>query len=295
VRLADDTGYAYNSGSLERLLILSPDSPEIHNDNWFGVIAPHDDHLYSTNITKRAFPGLNAKTIIILGVNHKTPNALPALIFDSHSSWRAPNGQLRVSSLRDSLYKTLDEQSEIDQCLYAIQSDEIHDKEHSIEALIPFLEHYNPNAEIVPIIIPKMVRERLSLLAEQFCNVLYEEMKARNWALGRDLAFLISNDCVHYGDEEWGGTSHAEFGVDEKGYQKAVQRDVDVIEGLLPHLTREKIDTFFQTLVAPDLSYRISWCGRFSCSFGMYSLLELAKKGIKGSHCIKFRLRNELE
>jgi len=144
--------------------------------------------------------------------------------------------------------------------------------------LLPFLQHFNPDAEIVPILVPHMSWQRIDRLAEALAGTLADQMTKRGWILGEDLALLISNDCVHYGDDGWGGKAYADFGTDRAGYEKAVARDLRLInDNLEGALALERVERLFRSLVSKDdhREYAITWCGRYSLPFGLACLHHL--------------------
>jgi AmmeMemoRadiSam system protein B len=153
--------------------------------------------------------------------------------------------------------------------------------------MIPFLQHFNRKASIVPVLVPYMPWERLEDLAQSMAQALAESMQERGLAPGKDVAILISSDSVHYGDEGWGGKSFAEFGTDGAGYDKAVARDLNLVDDYLTgEVSPSKAKGFFRSVCAEDHhEYRITWCGRFSIPFGLSTLHFLnAELGLPPAH-----------
>jgi AmmeMemoRadiSam system protein B len=144
--------------------------------------------------------------------------------------------------------------------------------EHSVEAIVPFLQAYNRDVEIVSILVPYMNWQTMDRLASTLVDVLTAIIKEKDWQLGRDLCLVSSADAVHYGDAGWGGRSYADFGTDTKGYEMAVRRDVELAEShLCGDLDRAGLEKFLYRCVDPtdETQYRITWCGRFSVPFGL--------------------------
>ncbi len=94
-------------------------------------------------------------------------------------------------------------------------------REHSLEALLPFLQHKQPQRTIVPILVPYMGWERIEELSDELAAAVVRVMRANDWKLGRDLAIVVSSDAVHYGPD----FDHAPFGTDITAYERAVARD----------------------------------------------------------------------
>ncbi|MGB4971135.1 MAG: AmmeMemoRadiSam system protein B, partial [Cyclobacteriaceae bacterium] len=79
--------------------------------------------------------------------------------------------------------------------------------EHSLEAIIPWLHKKNRAAEIVPILVPYINYEGIDSISTHLATAVQEILRERNWEYGKDVAIVISNDAVHYGDLEWGGST----------------------------------------------------------------------------------------
>lgn len=103
-------------------------------------------------------------------------------------------------------------------------------------------------------------------------------MKARGWALGREVAIVISTDGIHYGPD-FQQTLFGAGGV--TAYEKATAKDRGLLTGPLKGtLTVPKIRTLFSTFVDPEHpdDYRWTWCGRFSVPFGLLTLESLTRE-----------------
>ncbi len=271
--LADTVGFAYTPEQIEAVVELSERVEDerwnrsLEQGPWVGAVAPHDDHLYAGPVYVHVMPGVRAKTVVVIGVAHRarTWGEKNRLIFDRFSAWRGPYGPMPVSSLRDDILERMNPDD------YVV-SNEFHAEEHSIEGLLPFLQYYNRDAEIVPVLVPYMDWERMDELALDLGLALAEISREREWIPGSDLAILISVDCVHYGDEGWGGKNYAPFGSDGGGYDLAVARERDLIETHLVGTVRpDKLQALMLRLVDEEdvTQYRITWCGRFSVPFGL--------------------------
>jgi hypothetical protein len=100
-----------------------------------------------------------------------------------------------------------------------------------------------------------------------------------NWR--RDIAIVISNDAVHYGDLGWGGQDYAPYGADTGGYRKAVSHDMEIINRTLTGpISINKVREFTQYTVQDTnfRSYKWTWCGRYSVPFGLLTTFYLQQK-----------------
>jgi len=103
-------------------------------------------------------------------------------------------------------------------------------------------------------------------------------LKAKGLKWGRDVAFVMSTDAVHYGDEDWGGSNYAFYGCDDKGFNAAKAHEMEIINGSLTGtMDPEKARKFTQfTLREEDYkAYKWTWCGRYSVPFGLLTIMKM--------------------
>lgn len=283
--LKDTVGFAISAAQMDLVVKLSREA-EQHNltanaqkykltpdTRFIAGISPHDDYIYAGPVYIHLFPYIKAKRIVIFGVSHYARNwhVENTLIFDSFEKWRGPYGTVKVSSLRQKILTKMPHSD-------YIVSNPIQADEHSVEALVPWLQYYNRNVEIVSILAPYMRLGKLDSLASDLATVLGEIIQKHHWQLGKDIAFLISNDCSHYGDHGWGGRNFAPFGADCQGLQKGTERDRRIAnETLCGILSTDKVHDFYARVLDPTdyLKYRVVWCGRYAIPFGIGTLVHL--------------------
>ena len=236
-------------------------------DGFVGGVCPHDDHLYAARVYVHLTERITAPRVILVGVFHAARlwDLRDRVVFDSFAAWHAPWGDLMVDPLRDRLIESLPVDS-------YIVDNTMHCREHSLEAILPFLQRGKPQRTIVPILVPYMGWERIEELSDQLSQALASIMDENDWRLGRDVAIVVSSDAVHYGPD----FDHAPFGTDVESYERAVSRERQLARRYLEgNLSATKLEGLLDTLVNPaDLQYRLPWCGRFSIPFG----LELLRK-----------------
>lgn len=239
------------------------------------AICPHDDYAYAGYLYERLIPHIKTKTVILLGVAHKAKkfNIENKIVFDSFDEWKEPYGNIKASELRNEIMKNLPSD-----CY--IVHDSLQQAEHSVEAIIPFLQYHNRNVQIVPILIPYMSFDVMVKYASLLAVAINGMMKENNLKWGKDIAIIISNDAVHYGDVDWGGRNYAEFGCDSLGYMDAMIKETKIANTiLLGDLDTSKIHDFFNYLVQPGnwREYQWPWCGRYSVPFGLLTGLYLSR------------------
>lgn len=238
-------------------------------EGFVGGICPHDDHLYASRVYVHLTERITAPRVILIGVFHraKSWDLRDRIVFDHFDSWHGPWGPVEVDNLRGELIGALSPDS------YVVDN-AMHSREHSLEAILPFLQRGNPKRTIVPILVPYMGWSRVEELTDELSGALAEVMERNGWRLGRDVAVIVSSDAVHYGPD----FDHAPFGTDVEAYEKAVGREQTLAhEHLEGEIDPVAVHHFLDTLVDPEtLDYRLPWCGRFSIPFGLQLLRKVA-------------------
>jgi len=238
-----------------------------------AVVCPHDDHLYAARVYVHATQLVRAPRVVMIGVFHKARlwNLSDRLVFDRFEAWHGPWGPVRVDEgLRREI---LDRMPAGD----VVVSDAMHCREHSLEAIVPFLEYTDREVRIVPILVPYMGWDRMAELADHLSAALARAMKRHHWRLGKDVAVVISTDLTHYGPD----FDYAPFGTDVSAYEQGVARDRKLIRDHLEGPLRpERLRSLLYQLVdEKDVHrYLIPWCGRFSVPFGLETVRRTAER-----------------
>jgi MEMO1 family protein len=275
----DTVGYASKPEAMAKVwsLAATPPAPlslgPLPPPGVVGLIGPHDDYVYAARVDRQIYPLVTAKTVILVGVFHRYRRfgAHDQMVFDSYRAWRSPDGEIKISPLRDELVAALPKDE-------AVKDGAAHDSEHSVEAIAYFLKHARADVEIVPVLLPEASFARLSAMATHLGGALAAAMKRHRLELGRDVAIVISTDGTHYGSD----FQYTPFGAGGVGaFEKAMAQDRALVESALAGpLAVDKAQKFFAAVVNPDKpdEYRMPWCGRFSVPFGLLFLAETAKR-----------------
>ena len=276
--VTDDVGYATNARQIESVVRLAEEIEKGDLARWtlratgstpFAAISPHDDYLYAAQLYVLALkPIAGAKTVVIFGVTHK--DARKALddpedivIFDDYLRWNGPYGPVDVdTALRSFIIDRLPNG-------HAITSAAAHQLEHSIEAMVPFLQHYNRQVRIVPIMVTRMSFEKMEQIAAELADILASYMTDKGLQPGKDISFVISADLTHYGPD----FEYAPFGVAEASHDLAVTQDVAIIDRFL----KGPVDaTKLKGFADKVWGGKIPWCGRYSIPFGLFTVSGMA-------------------
>lgn len=265
-RVHDTIGFTKYNWQLDSIYNRLGLKDSKNNMQWKASISPHDDYKYAGGLYYKSLEGINANTIILVGVAHRARNfnLQDKIIFGDFTHWESPYGDLKVSDVNSEIIKRLPKSS------YLVHND-MQELEHSLEAIVPFLHRKNKNLEIIPILVPYISYNTIDSVSNNLSIVVSEILKEKNLEYGKDVAIVISNDAVHYGNDQWSGDL-APFGVDDEGTKKARALDMEIINTcLVNEISDEKIKTFTEyTVQANDYKeYKWVWCGRYSVPFGV--------------------------
>ena len=240
------------------------------------AISPHDDYTYVGFLYPAILKNIKAKHVILFGVAHKARllGLEDQLVFDSFDTWACPYGNVQISPFRNLITDKLESN------FYTV-NDSMQKLEHSVEAVLPFLQYFNPEVKIVSILVPYMSFEHLDSIAMELARVIFDICSEKKWVWGEDFAIVISNDAVHYGDEDWGTNDLNYFGGDSAGYAMAMDYEKFLISNCLEgKLSKSKIEAFYRYLnnIQDYRKSRWAWCGRYSIPMGLLTSFYLQQE-----------------
>jgi AmmeMemoRadiSam system protein B len=244
---------------------------------WRFAVCPHDDYTYAGKLYPEVLQNIKAHVVILLGVAHRASvsGIEDSLVFDTYQAWKGPWKDVKVSPMRDQIYSLLSGR-------YAVINDSLHSKEHSVESMIPFLQYFNRDVTIVPVLVPAMNPARMEECGRALAAAIKEVTAGSGVEWGSDFALVVTTDAVHYGNEDWGGADMAPFGCDSLGNQKAVDLEKEIVANCLTgDITPEKI-RLFNSYTLKECNYREykwTWCGRYSVPVAMYTAYYLGEDG----------------
>ena len=280
--IRDEVGFCWDRADVEKLInyLKSTEKKKFNLPVPVAGISPHDDYLYAGKVYYPLFKNIRAKEIVIFGVTHgsvrkKTGDPQNKLIFDEYMWWSGPYINVKISPLRDFLKDKLDKK-------YVMISNNAHNLEHSIEAMIPFLQYFNRNVKITPIMVTGMNFEKMEELSEALSSILLNYIKTNGYEIGKDIFFLISADANHYG----GDFNNSPFGEDRSAHKKGTGFDKKIIRSYLTgEVATSKIrglttEIWGKTYKDPS---KTLWCGRYSIPFGLLTVIKVIEKSqLKG-------------
>lgn len=274
--IRDDIGFCWRANEMDSLISWLDKNPlyntKYSQDGLVAAISPHDDYLYAGKVYAPLYKLIKTKEVVIFGVTHgavrkEINDPQNVIMLDDFNQWKGAYENVNVSPLREKIKKELPQQ-------YQMVNDKAQTLEHSIEALIPFIQHYNKDIKITPIMVTMMPFERMDSLSLMLSDIISNYIKENNLTIGKDVFFLISNDADHYGED----FKNSPYGLDDKAHLKAIETDM-----LFAHnhfdgeINREKI-VGVTTILWPEASRNKvvpNWCGRYPIVLGLLTVTKI--------------------
>lgn len=146
-----------------------------------AVVLPHAGYVYSGDVAGAVISRIKVpKQLILLGPNHHGVGAQMAV--SSADAWATPLGAVSVAQeLRAHLLAAIPQLT---------LDDRAHQQEHSIEVVLPFLQHAQPQLEIVPIALKYADFSQLQRLGADIARTL------KSW--NQPVLLVASSDLNHF-------------------------------------------------------------------------------------------------
>lgn len=146
-----------------------------------SLVAPHAGYMYSGHVEGAVYSVVEVPdNVILIGPNHTGIG--PAVSVMTSGTWELPSGRSEVNERLAGLI--------VESTPFFTADSTAHLREHSLEVQIPFIQHANPGATIVPITVmdadPEEVRELGAALARVIADY------------GEDVLVAVSSDMNHY-------------------------------------------------------------------------------------------------
>jgi AmmeMemoRadiSam system protein B len=267
--ICDSVGFCWNAGEMDRFVAYladHADSAGALSDSLVAAISPHDDYLYAGTVYYPLFRMIHAREVVIFGVTHgrvtkELGQPSHAVYLENFDAWQGPYGLIGISPLREALT------SELPSGTYEMNN-KAHELEHSIEALLPFLQYFNRHVLIMPIMVTRNSLENMESLAGRLARIIAGYASARGLTPGKDIFFLISNDADHYGMD----FNNAPYGLDARAHALATENDRRIIRtNLSCEISTSRIRELTEE-IWPDSSRHVAaplWCGRYPITLGL--------------------------
>ena len=275
----DDVGFCWSAAEMDAVINYLEKNSEadydLQNKNLIAGISPHDDYLYAGKIYFPLFKFLRTREVVVFGVTHGTVrkemnDPRNVIILDEFDKWKGPYGEVSISPLRELIKEKLNKE-------YFTVSNKAQTIEHSIEALIPFLQYYNRDIKITPIMITAMPLERMEKISDEIAGIITEYIRQKNLQAGKDIFFLISNDANHYGED----FNNSPYGLDQAAHTQATENDIRIADYCFNgRITAAKIKSIPGKLWENPGSESPAplWCGRYPIVFGIMTLDKIIEE-----------------
>lgn len=148
------------------------------------MISPHAGYVYSGPVAAWGFAELiessKPETVVIIGPNHRGFGYPVAII--SRGDWETPLGKISIDSeLAEKLTRS---------CSFIEEDEVAHQREHSIEIQIPFLQYgFNDTFKIVPICLADQTFATCMSLGQAISDVAKDIP---------NILLIASTDFTHY-------------------------------------------------------------------------------------------------
>jgi MEMO1 family protein len=178
-----------------------------------AIIVPHASYAFCGQIIADAFTqaaGANLDLIIILGPNHTIPDFRGVSVY-AKGRFHTPLGDVPIDE--DAAAGLMAKDAD---CVFDVT---VHEKEHSIEVEIPFVQRAFPKSKILPIVIGNNDLAICLRLGEALAEITKQ----------RKVLIVASSDLSHYPDYETAGwvdreTLKAAAVMDPVAFQAQTQR-----------------------------------------------------------------------
>ena len=146
-----------------------------------AIIAPHAGYPYSGPIAGSAYACLargrdRFRRVVLLGPSHFV--ALPGLAASSASVFQSPLGPIPVDEEALARVRALPQVTTLDAA---------HQREHSLEVHLPFLQIALGEFKLVPLVVGKAASDEVAAVLDEL------------WG-GRETCIVVSSDLSHYHD-----------------------------------------------------------------------------------------------
>ncbi|MBI4286653.1 MAG: AmmeMemoRadiSam system protein B [Chloroflexi bacterium] len=176
--------YPASAAQLEAMIKTMIDE-EAAKEETIGLLLPHAGYPYSGPVAGATLSRLKFKgTFIIIGPNH-TGRGKPFSIM-TEGAWKTPLGKVEIDA---ELAKQILAGSK-----YLQEDSGAHQYEHSIEVQLPFLQHFQRDIKLVPII--------LSYGPADIYKEIGQELAAAIKKAQRGVVIIASSDMSHYEPHE---------------------------------------------------------------------------------------------
>ncbi len=161
--------------------VASHIEPEAAKSPALGIVVPHAGFMYSGDVAGSVYSQIEIPdTVILMGPNHTGQGADISLM--PKGTWSMPMGEV---SIDEELAGMILKASPL------IRSDDrAHVGEHSLETQLPFLQFFQKNIRMVPLVFMKLNFEKSRLVSQALVDAIRQ--------VGRPVLLVASSDMTHF-------------------------------------------------------------------------------------------------
>jgi hypothetical protein len=150
-----------------------------------GCVVPHAGYVYSGPVAGAVLGAVEVpKRVILLGPNHSGAGERVAVA--PHTAWATPLASVPVDrDLADAVLTTVPG---------AASDSAAHQREHSLEVILPFLQVRNPDVRVLPICLSHLGFDECQAIGEGLATVVSEASDP--------VLIVASSDMSHYEPDE---------------------------------------------------------------------------------------------
>jgi len=213
--------YSANRNELEQNIkdhLIDP----LQKKNVVGIVSPHAGFMYSGDVAGAVYSQVAIPdTVVLIGPNHTGRGENISIM--TQGTWAMPMGDVSVD---EKLAQLICEETPI-----AIPDSLAHEREHSLETQIPFLQYFKKNFKIVPICLKKLNYSNCKKLSLAIVKSL---KRVKQTAL-----IVASSDMTHFEPHEVAQTKDKKAlskieNIDPQGLHEIVQQETISMCGVNP-------------------------------------------------------------
>lgn len=182
IREAAVAGQFYPSSPVKlREMIATMVADKKGREKIIGVVSPHAGYIYSGSVAGATISQIKFKdTFIILGPNHTGFGEAFSIM--TEGIWRMPLGDIEIDTKLAGHILALSKHLKKD--------DEAHCYEHSIEVQLPFLQYFQKDIKLVPIVLA----HASGAIYKEIGNTIARAIQDQK----REVVIIASSDMTHY-------------------------------------------------------------------------------------------------
>lgn len=206
-----------------------------------GIVSPHAGYMYSGKAAALVYSRIKfPNTFVILGPNHSGLGAEFAIM--KEGEWNMPFGKVSIDS---NLSREILLNSKI------LEDDSLaHRREHSIEVQIPFMQFFNKDFQIVPIVMAHYPPDENYL---ELCSEVGHSIATAIKKVKESVTIVASTDMTHY-----------------ESHETASKKDKEAINAILELNPKKLFDKLMEL--------NISMCGYGPTAVMLFAAKELHAK-----------------